>query len=163
MANYRQTIEEAARVLSLIHGEYAAAIAYALRSGLAPALDRARQEERERWHRMIEGQLAAERQGIETGEARNRELHHYSILVLEYIRDTWPLPAPPPPTPAADELPRTEPDGRRTGDCDCPACDAADAGGRRCGTCAMACSMFKPAHWSCSSWTPRQEEGSRGH
>jgi hypothetical protein len=38
MADYRQTVEEAARVLSLIHGEYAAALAYALRSGLAPAL-----------------------------------------------------------------------------------------------------------------------------
>jgi hypothetical protein len=46
MADYRQTVEEAARVLSLIHGEYAAALAYALRSGLVPALERAREEER---------------------------------------------------------------------------------------------------------------------
>lgn len=141
MSAYPQTVEEAADLLEICAagGSPGATrllpLADALRSGLAPALDRARQEERERWHRMIEGQLAAERKSIETGEARNRELHHYSILVLEYIRDTWPLPTPPPPTPVAD------------------------AGGRRCGTCAMACSTFKPAHWSCSSWRPRREGG----
>jgi hypothetical protein len=71
MADYRQTVEEAARVLSLIHGEYAAALAYALRSGLAPALERAREEER---IRMAD--------------------------VLASVHGIDPIPAPPPPAPS---------------------------------------------------------------
>jgi hypothetical protein len=139
MSDFEKTVEEAARLLderAIVFEERTRArmrdAARALRSGLAPALERAREEERERI-RMAD--------------------------VLASVHGIDPLPAPPPSTPAADELPRTEPDGRRTGDCDCPACDAADAGGRRCGTCAehADCDCGGP----CKSWRPRREEGSR--
>jgi hypothetical protein len=138
---YRQTIEEAADLLEICAagGSPGATrllpLADALRSGLAPALDAAREEERTRWHRMIDGQLEVARQGIDSCHPSDRLMHHHAISILTHIRDTWPLPAPPPSTPAAD------------------------VGERRCKTCAehANCDCGGP----CKSWRPRREEESR--
>lgn len=142
MNDFKKTVEEAARLLderAIVFEERTRArmrdAARALRSGLAPALERAREEERERWLPVL---AALERMTdiyeseIDPGDPpAERPAWLRDALALRTIT------APPTPTPAAD------------------------AGGRQCGTCAMSCSLFKPAHWSCDGYTPRREEGSR--
>jgi hypothetical protein len=170
MSDFKKTVEEAARLLderAVVFEEQTRArmlgAARALRSGLAPALDRARQEERERWLPVL---AALERltniyeNEIDPGDPpAERPAWLRDALALRTITAPPPPGTETPPTPPAfaplmgcdssvlatatapeRDLPRTEPDGRRTGDRDCPACDAADAGGRRgepksCGTC----------------------------
>jgi hypothetical protein len=111
---YRQTVEEAADLLEICAagGSPGATrllpLADALRTGLAPALERAREEERERWHRMIDGQLEVARQGINSHHPSDRLIHHHAISILTHIRDTWPLPAPPPPATETQPTPAEE-------------------------------------------------------
>jgi hypothetical protein len=108
MTDYRQTVEEAAGMLEICAagGSPGATrllpLADALRSGLAPALERAREEERERLRPLIEDvatalYLAPASFHERVEEKRVLAARQHMAALIRAIRTPTALPAPPPP------------------------------------------------------------------